>query len=244
MTKLCRRWAAGLAAGAVLVTWPATVGGQTTATPPSALNDIVATRASKPLLIDGEIDDGEWRAATVVTGFIQYEPQRGERSETRTDALVLYDVGHLYVGFLAWDAEPITAQLTQRDTDLLGDDAVVVVLDTTFDRRSGYYFITNALGTQADGRIADDGRSTESTWDAPWRSAARRTDYDRHNQPFNRDEQSAPLDVQTDRRSVHRLQPQRPRHPRSLATGFESIAGEAAIRVQVLDQERVRKLPQ
>jgi hypothetical protein len=57
------------------------------------------------------------------------------------------------------------------------DDAVAVVLDTTFDRRSGYYFITNALGTQADGRIADDGRIIESSWDAPWESAARRTDY-------------------------------------------------------------------
>jgi len=60
---------------------------------------------------------------------------------------------------------------------LLGDDAVAIVLDTTLDRRSGYYFITNALGTQADGRIADDGRTTEATWDAPWQSAARRTEY-------------------------------------------------------------------
>jgi hypothetical protein len=50
-------------------------------------------------------------------------------------------------------------------------------MDTTNDRRSGYYFITNALGTQADGRIADDGRTTEPIWDAPWQSAARRTDY-------------------------------------------------------------------
>ena len=54
------------------------------------------------------------------------------------------------------------------DADLLRDDAVVLVVDSTNDRRSGYYFITNALGTQADGRIADDGRSSEATWDAPW----------------------------------------------------------------------------
>jgi len=169
--------ATGLAAGAVFLIWPADVGGQTTAAPPPTSPDIVAVRAPKPPVIDGEIGDGEWEPAVAVTGFIQYEPRRGDRSEVRTDALVLYDQGHLYVAFRAWDAEPITAQLTQRDADLLGDDAVTVVLDTTFDRRSGYYFITNALGTQADGRISDDGRSTESTWDAPWQSAARRTDY-------------------------------------------------------------------
>jgi hypothetical protein len=68
----------------------------------------------------------------------------------------------LYVAFRAWDPEPITAQLTQRDADLLRDDAVVLVVDSTNDRRSGYYFITNALGTQADGRISDDGRTSDA----------------------------------------------------------------------------------
>jgi len=138
---------------------------------------IDAVRAIKPPVIDGGVADDEWQTATPVAGFIQYEPQRGERSQLQTDARVLYDAGHLYVAFRAWDPEPITAQLTQRDADLLRDDAVVVVLDSTNDQRSGYYFITNALGTQADGRISDDGRTAETTWDAPWESAAIRTEY-------------------------------------------------------------------
>jgi len=138
---------------------------------------IDAVRAIKPPVIDGGVADDEWQTATPVAGFIQYEPQRGERSQLQTDARVLYDAGHLYVAFRAWDPEPITAQLTQRDADLLRDDAVVVVLDSTNDQRSGYYFITNALGTQADGRISDDGRTAETTWDAPWQSAAMRTEY-------------------------------------------------------------------
>ncbi len=150
---------------------------QTTDAAPSASFDIEAVHVPTPPLIDGLIGEDEWAGAAMVTGFMQYEPRRGDRSEVRTDALVLHDAGRLYVAFRAWDTEPITAQLTQRDTDLLRDDAVMVVIDTTFDRRSGYYFITNALGTQADGRIADDGRSSESSWDAPWQSAARRTEY-------------------------------------------------------------------
>jgi hypothetical protein len=152
-------------------------GAQTTSTSPSASFDVQAVRVVKPPVIDGDVGDSEWDGATVVTGFIQYEPRRGDRSDVRTDALMLYDAGHLYVAFRAWDSESITAQLTQRDADLLRDDAVALVIDTTFDRRTGYYFITNALGTQADGRIADDGRSSESSWDAPWQSAASRTDY-------------------------------------------------------------------
>ena len=154
-----------------------TAGAQSVAPPPAPPFDIAAVHITKPPVIDGLVGEDEWTGTAVVTSFIQYEPQRGDRSDVRTEALMLHDAGHLYVAFRAWDAEAITAQLTQRDADLFRDDAVAVVIDTTFDRRSGYYFITNALGTQADGRIADDGRSSDASWDAPWQSAARRTEY-------------------------------------------------------------------
>jgi len=38
------------------------------------------------------------------------------------------------------------------------------------------FFWTNLLGTQHDGRIVDNGLTTDSTWDGIWRSAARRTE--------------------------------------------------------------------
>jgi hypothetical protein len=174
----CRRGVA-IAIGVAGTMFPAShsvIAGQVSPTSPVPAA-IDAVHASKPPAIDGIVAENEWQGAAVATSFIQYEPQRGERSPIRTEAHVLYDAGHLYVAFRAWDTDPVTAQLTQRDADLLRDDAVVVVVDTTNDRRSGYYFITNALGTQADGRIAEDGRTSEATWDAPWQSAAKPTDY-------------------------------------------------------------------
>ncbi len=89
----------------------------------------------------------------------------------------MYDAGHLYIAFRCWDDEPVTAQLTQRDADLTSDDAVAVFLDTYLDRQTAYYFLTNPLGTQMDGRLAEDGRQSDETWDSPWTSAAKRTDY-------------------------------------------------------------------
>ncbi len=136
-----------------------------------------AVLAAKPPVVDGTIGDEEWLGAAVASDFVQFEPRRGEPSIMRTEALVLYDAGHLYVAFRAWDAESLTAQLTQRDADLFSDDSVIVLLDSYADRQTAYYFQTNVLGTQADGRIADDGRSNDSNWDAPWQSAARRTEY-------------------------------------------------------------------
>jgi hypothetical protein len=143
--------------------------------PPAAAQPVLqAVKALTPPVIDGAVNEGEWRDAARAGDFVQFEPRRGERSSLATDAFVLYDDQTLYVAFRAPDAEPSVAALTQRDSDLFGDDSVVVVLDTFFDRQSAYYFVTNALGTQADGRVADDGRTIDVSWDAPWRSATRR----------------------------------------------------------------------
>jgi Domain of unknown function (DUF5916)/Carbohydrate family 9 binding domain-like len=125
-------------------------------------------------VIDGRVGEAEWAGAATADDFVQYEPGRGDSSRVHTEALVLYDDGFLYVAFRAFDPEPVIAQRTQRDADLLAEDAVVVVLDTTLDRQTGSYFITNALGTQADGRITEDGRRLDEAWDTAWRSASRR----------------------------------------------------------------------
>jgi hypothetical protein len=136
-----------------------------------------AVRTESPPAIDGIVDDEEWSGAARATDFIQYEPRRGSPSEHRTEALVLYDAEHLYVAFVAWDPEAPAAQLTRRDAELTNDDAAILLLDTHHDRQSAYYFMTNALGTQTDGRVANDGRTVDDTWDAAWQSAAQRTDF-------------------------------------------------------------------
>lgn len=137
---------------------------------------LTAVKTPAPPTIDGVIGEGEWRGAAVAKDFVQYEPNRGERSPFSTEALVLYDDRTLYVAFRGPDPEPPIAQLTQRDANLFSDDAVIVILDSFYDRQSAYYFMTNPLGAQSDGRIAEDGRTVDSNWDAPWRSAARRSD--------------------------------------------------------------------
>lgn len=137
--------------------------------------ELLAVKAATPPVIDGSVSDEEWAAASRAGDFIQYEPQRGFSSTVQTETFVLYDDRNLYVAFRAYDSAPVTAQLTQRDADLFNDDAVIVVLDSSHDSQSAYYFMTNALATQADGRIGDDGKVRDTRWDAPWTSAARRT---------------------------------------------------------------------
>ena len=135
-----------------------------------------AAKTPAPPTIDGVIGS-EWRDASRGENFIQFEPNRGDPSPLQTVVYVQYDDEHLYIAFEAHDPEPLMGQMVERDASLWEDDSVQIYIDTFHDARSGYFFMTNVLGTQLDGRIAEDGNSNDDTWDAPWDSATQRTDY-------------------------------------------------------------------
>ncbi|RLE36233.1 MAG: hypothetical protein DRJ61_01310, partial [Acidobacteria bacterium] len=128
--------------------------------------------------IDGILDDSVWSSASPATGFVQIEPQFGEPSPFRTEVLVGYTEEALFVAFRCFDPEPdqLSAAITSRDGDLQDDDSVTLLLDTFDDGRRAYFFATNTLGVQQDGKVADNGRVVDLKWDASWFSAASKTE--------------------------------------------------------------------
>jgi hypothetical protein len=112
-------------------------------TPTDSTFRIRAVATEEAPVIDGLLDPEEWEHADVVGDFIQYQPARGRPSPHRTEVRALFDDTHLYVAMRAWDAEPVTAQLTRRDADLAQDDFFAIILDTYLDRQSGYLFAVN-----------------------------------------------------------------------------------------------------
>jgi hypothetical protein len=151
---------------------PGLAAGQVSASRPR----IAAVRVAEPPRVDGVVEDDEWQGAPILGDFIQLQPERGRPSSYRTEVRLLYDSAALYVAVRAWDPEPVIAQLTRRDAGLDQDDAFAILLDTHHDLQSAYFFAVNALGTQADLRIVNDGRTQDASWDAPWTVRARVTD--------------------------------------------------------------------
>ncbi|MCP4663038.1 MAG: carbohydrate binding family 9 domain-containing protein [bacterium] len=135
-----------------------------------------AARLDPAPTVDGVVDEAEWSGAATASGFIQLEPDHGQPSPLGTVVRVGYDEEALYVAFRCDDPDPqrLAAAITTRDGEIAADDSVGVGLDPLDDDRTGYYFMTNLLGTQKDGRLADNGRSVDSRWDASWRCAATR----------------------------------------------------------------------
>lgn len=119
--------------------------------------------------IDGRLDDHVWQDAPMITDYIQFEPHKGEPASVRTELRVVYDDTLLYFAFKCYDPEPDKIVLgTQCDGLKMGTDSDCVTLDSFNDKRNAYYFRTNPLGVQHDGRVSDNGRVADLNWDGQW----------------------------------------------------------------------------
>lgn len=141
--------------------------------------EISALKTESAIKVDGFLDEPEWAEAPEAGDFIQLQPEKGKPPSERTVVRILFDDHYVYFGFWCYDSEPqkIAARMTKRDTDIRSDDSVYVMIDTYHDQRSCYYVSTNLLGTQWDGRITENGRTFDSTWDGIWKAAAQKTDF-------------------------------------------------------------------
>src|SRR5260221_2362873 len=136
---------------------------------------IHAIRATDPIKIDGLLDESAWALAQPATDFLQQQPTEGAPASERTEVRVLFDDRNIYFGIRAFDsdAKHINARELVRDADFSNDDTVAILLDTYHDRRNGFRFIVNPLGTQQDALITDEGRDINVTWNGSWLAAGR-----------------------------------------------------------------------
>ena len=138
---------------------------------------ITATRVDHAPTLDGTVQDPAWQLAPTVATFSQREPFEKEPATEKTEVRVLYDRRFLYFGIRCYDSDPkkIVASELRRDADYSVDDSFSVLISPNNDRRNGYTFTVNALGTQFDALISDEGRVNDLNWDGIWRSNARVT---------------------------------------------------------------------
>lgn len=138
---------------------------------------ISAVRLDTPnqnIHVDGRLDDQAWTLAPVVS-LTQQAPHPGGASPFLTSAKVLVTPKGIYIGIRCADPDPshLSIHSLLRDADLTGDDTVAVVLDTSGDARTGYFFRVNAGGARQDGLISGP-ESYSNDWDGIWEAATTR----------------------------------------------------------------------
>src|SRR6266568_4585631 len=152
-----------------------TLSGQTpTSVDPLPARSVAAVRVDKAPELDGTLKDPAWQDASFISNFRQREPFERQSPTERTEVRVLYDGRYLYFGIHCFDseAEKIVATELRRDADFSVDDNFTVLISPNNDRRNGYTFTTNPLGTQFDALISDEGRVNDPNWDGIWKSNA------------------------------------------------------------------------
>jgi len=139
---------------------------------------IRAVHLTDEIKIDGRLDEPAWEAVTFQGDFRQREPNEGEPATERTEIAVLYDKRNIYFAIKCFDSDPekIIAREMRRDAIVDDDDYFEMVIDTYHDKRSGYYFITNAHGSKREAQLANEGRDYNPAWDAVWKCKAQITD--------------------------------------------------------------------
>ncbi len=135
--------------------------------------------------LDGSLNDPLWQSAKPIADFRQREPHEGELATEKTEVRILYTRTAVYFGIHCYDSDPsrIIATELRRDANQDLDDHFEILIDETHDRRDGYVFEINPLGTQNDGLIVEEhgaranGRDLDfdSGWDGVWSSEARIT---------------------------------------------------------------------
>ncbi len=142
---------------------PALTGGKVVI-PAEKSRPITIPKISKELVIDGRIDDDDWRHAAVFKDFYQTGPGYNTAPSKPTEVYIMYDEKNLYVAFKCWDEkDKIRATVAKRD-NVFGEDNVRLWLDTYDDRRRAYVLGFNPLGIQQDG-IYTEGKGADFSVD-------------------------------------------------------------------------------
>jgi hypothetical protein len=137
-----------------------------------------ALETDDKIIVDGKLDETVWQKTPASSGFIQFTPDRGKPASLKTEVRVLYNSNYIYFAVTCFDSQPhkIVARVSKREGAVYSDDAVAIALDTFNDGQTAYIFFTNLRGTQNDGRLADNGRTYDNTWDGKWLSAGSKTE--------------------------------------------------------------------
>lgn len=110
-------------------------------------------KITSSIILDGTLDEQVWLSAQVATNFIGTGLFQGESAPLNTEAKLLYDDTHLYVGFVAYiDREDLRFSITQRDNLDDRDDRVWINIDAFDDESLTYVIGVSAGGAQIDGR--------------------------------------------------------------------------------------------
>ncbi len=135
---------------------------------------VAVAQAAHDINLDGRLDEPEWLAAEIATGFTQILPEDGTEPTEQTEIRILYDRSAVYIGARMYDSEPalIARRLGRRDS-YTSSDLIWVSIDSYHDHRTAFVFAVNPAGVRHDEITTNDDQHGDTSWDPVWDVATR-----------------------------------------------------------------------
>jgi hypothetical protein len=135
------------------------------------------TRATGPIVMDGDLSDPGWKGATKVDTWYETNPGDNVPPKVKSVGYLTYDDKFLYAGFEFFDPEPekIRAPFGDRDNVPSWTDYGGIILDTHNDGRTAWLLLANPHGIQYDAITDDGGNGEDNSPDLFWEASAKIT---------------------------------------------------------------------
>jgi hypothetical protein len=140
--------------------------------------ELPVKKAVEPIKLDGKLDEPDWLAADVASGFFLNYPVDSLPPTYQSEARITFDDQFLYFGFVCYDdnSKDIIQSL-RRDIDWDFNDNIGVYLDPFNDYTNGFFFTITPMGIQSEGIVSGGGSNDDSyndSWDNKWYSKVTR----------------------------------------------------------------------
>src|SRR3954471_10808420 len=128
----------------------------------------IAVRAEQAPRIDGRDDDAVWQNAPRYSAFREFQPKVDIDPRYKTEFRAAFDDRNLYVFVRMFDPFPDSIRHALSRRDVRGSsDQIKLLIDSYYDRRSGYELAVNPDGVKRDYSMSNDGQEDES-WNGVW----------------------------------------------------------------------------
>jgi Carbohydrate family 9 binding domain-like len=117
------------------------------AAPVASAKRYLIRKASKPIKLDGKLDEPAWKEAASTGLFV--DTLTGAPAAHRTEAKLLWDKDNLYIAFENMDTD-VWSTLTKRDDKLWTQEAVEIMIDADRNGKSYVEFQVSPNGNMFD----------------------------------------------------------------------------------------------
>src|SRR5258708_1378894 len=151
-----------------------------TATAQSAMagDEIHITRATGPIIIDGDLSDDAWRHAVRIEKWYETKPGDNVEPKVRNVGYLTFDERFLYAAFEFDDPNPAGIRAPYADRDNINgnyNDYGGLLIDARNTGSNSVLFVATPRNTQYDS-IIDDSTNEDASPDFFWDSATKITE--------------------------------------------------------------------